>query len=210
MTWYYAFAAVISIVIHEVSHGWVAYRCGDPTAKEARRLTLNPLRHVDPVGTVVLPLMLIAAHLPPFGWAKPVPISVDRLRKPRQQSLYVSLAGPAVNLIISAIALWVTQLSTFTVDGQVDIANNFFFNLGLAFGLVNLTLAVFNLIPIPPLDGSAIVERFLPDRAMPRYYRVRNAMLPFVFVLVILDSFTVNLLGHFLGALQNWWVSLLG
>jgi Zn-dependent protease len=210
MTWYYAFAAVISIVIHEVSHGWVAYRCGDPTAKEARRLTLNPLRHVDPVGTVLLPLMLIAAHLPPFGWAKPVPVSVDRLRKPRQQSLYVSLAGPGVNVVISVVALWVTELSTFTVDGQVDIANHFFFNLGLAFGLVNLTLAVFNLIPIPPLDGSAIVERFLPDRAMPRYYRIRNTMLPFVFVLVVVDSFTLNLLGHFLGALQNWWVSLLG
>lgn len=210
MTWYYAFAAVISIVIHEVSHGWVAYRCGDPTAKEAHRLTLNPLRHVDPVGTVFLPLMLIAAHLPPFGWAKPVPISVDRLRKPRQQSLYVSLAGPGINLVISALALWVTQLATFRINGHVDIANYFFFNLGVAFGLVNLTLAVFNLIPIPPLDGSAVVERFLPDRVLPRYFRVRNAMLPFVFVLVVLDSFTLNLLGHFLASLQNWWVSLLG
>ncbi len=206
---YFIVAAVMSIVIHEVSHGWVAYRCGDTTAKEAHRLTLNPLRHVDPFGTVILPLMLSAAHLPPFGWAKPVPVTISRLRNPRRQSLYVGLAGPGVNIVLAALALVVCHFSTFHAYGAVYPANPFIAKLSVAFGVTNVTLAAFNLLPFPPLDGSALVERLLPDRALPGYYRIRQAMLPIVFLLIIVDSFTLNLLGHLLSYLQDWWFSLL-
>ena len=103
---YYLYIALLpSIILHEVSHGWVAYRCGDTTAKDAKRLTLNPFAHIDPFGTILLPGLLVALHFPPFGYAKPVPVNVSRLRKPRQQSLYVSLAGPLVNIILSGIGL---------------------------------------------------------------------------------------------------------
>ena len=105
---YFFLALVPSIVLHEVSHGWVANFFGDPTAKENHRLTLNPMRHIDPFGTVLLPVLLLISGLPAFGYAKPVPVNVSRLRKPRSQGLYVSLAGPLMNIFLSAIGLGIT------------------------------------------------------------------------------------------------------
>lgn len=200
---YFFLAIVPSIVLHEVSHGYVANFFGDPTAKENHRLTLNPLRHVDPFGTVLLPALLILSHLPVFGYAKPVPVNISRLRNPRRQSLYVSLAGPLVNIILSGVGYLISELAIHVTY------SSWMLQFGVTFGIVNLTLAVFNLLPIPPLDGSAIIERFVPNRHLPSYYRFRMRALPIVMVLIIVDSMFLHVGTNWLYSLQNWWISLL-
>ena len=189
-----------SIVLHEVSHGYVAYLFGDPTAKEQKRLTLNPLRHVDPFGTILLPVLLIAVGLPAFGYAKPVPVNVGRLRHPRQQALWVSLAGPAVNIVLSFVGFLICKHAAHVTFNQSEL------NVGIAIGLMNLTLAAFNLLPIPPLDGSAIIERFIPMRSLPRYYQWRARALPFLMIFIIIDSAFLHVGTNWLGDLQNWWL----
>jgi len=200
---YFFIAIVPSIVLHEVSHGYVANLFGDPTAKENHRLTLNPLRHVDPFGTILLPALLIFSGLPAFGYAKPVPVNFSRLRDPRKQSLYVSMAGPAVNIALSLLAYGLCKFAIHVTHSVVML------NIGIYFGIVNLTLAAFNLIPIPPLDGSAIIERFIPSHHLPSYYRFRSMALPLVMGLVILDSVFFHVGTNALSGLQNWWLSRL-
>jgi Zn-dependent protease len=162
-------AAIPSIILHEVSHGVVANAFGDDTAKRAGRITLNPVKHVDPFGTVILPALLAFAGLPAFGWAKPVPVNPRRLRKPRQQSLYVSLAGPATNLVLAGVLA-----AVFRVTGGAAQSPGWFVELVFVAGLLNVVLALFNLLPIPPLDGSALLERVLPNRWWPTYLRFRR------------------------------------
>jgi Zn-dependent protease len=169
------FAAVVpSIILHEVSHGVVALWLGDDTAQKAGRLTLNPLKHVDPFGTVILPVILALSGLGTFGYAKPVPVNVRRLRNPRQHSLYVSLAGPVTNIAIALLAIVVFRLTVpNTISGFIDdlpLVPQFSFYLGM----LNVILAVFNLLPIPPLDGSAFIERVLPHRWWPTWLRFRQ------------------------------------
>lgn len=190
-----------SVILHEVSHGWVANYFGDPTAKDNGRLTLNPLAHIDPFGTVLLPLMMVLAGLPAFGYAKPVPVNVSRLRNPRTQSLYVSLAGPLVNIVLSGIGLALCVATNSNL-------NSVLFNVGLFMGVANLVLAAFNLIPIPPLDGSAIIERFVPRKHLPRYYQMRARALPVVMVLVVLDFLVFHVGTGALGNLETWWINL--
>src|SRR3989344_2218955 len=152
---------IFSIVLHEVSHGWVANSLGDPTAKNAGRLTLNPLPHIDPIGSLALPLFLVVMSSITgggiiFGWAKPVPVNPANLRNQKWGSVMVSLAGPASNL---AVALIFGLLLRF-LGG--DVLNP---SLALLFGYIayiNILLAVFNLLPIPPLDGSHILFSLLP------------------------------------------------
>ena len=198
---YYLLAIVPSIVLHEVSHGWVANYYGDPTAKQQGRLTLNPLKHIDPFGTVLLPALLIFSGLPMIGYAKPVPVNVSRLRNPRKQSLYVSIAGPLVNILLSAIGFVVCKYG-------LRVNNELIINISASFGIANLTLAAFNLIPIPPLDGSAIIERFIPLRNLGKYFEFRNKALPFLMVLIIADAMFLHIGTGFLGGLRNWWISL--
>jgi Zn-dependent protease len=207
---YYLYIALLpSVILHEVSHGWVAYRCGDPTAKDAKRLSLNPMRHVDPFGTILLPGLLIALHFPPFGYAKPVPVNFSRLRKPRQQSLYVSLAGPLVNIILSGIGLLICDQAVVSFGGQVLVQDNILFNIGFALGLANLLLAAFNLLPIPPLDGSAIIERFVPNKHLGAYYHYRARALPLVLLFVFLSEYVFHFGSNALGSLESWWIGLI-
>ena len=200
---YFFIAIVPSIVLHEVSHGYVANLFGDSTAKDMHRLTLNPLRHIDPFGTILLPAIMIYSGLPGIGYAKPVPVNISRLHNPRKQSLYVSLAGPLVNVVLSFVG-WVL------CEVAIHLANSvFLYNVGLYLGLVNLFLAVFNMIPIPPLDGSAIIERFIPNHKLPSYYRFRALALPLVFALFIIDNMFFHVRGDIFASLSNWWQSLL-
>jgi Zn-dependent protease len=201
-SWYFYVALLPSVILHEVSHGWVANHYGDPTAKNAHRLTLNPLAHIDPFGTVLLPALLLAVGFPPFGYAKPVPVNISRLRKPRQQSLYVSLAGPLVNIVLSAFGFVLCELSLHTSSETL-------FEVGVALGLSNLILALFNLLPIPPLDGSAIIERFVPDRHLGAYYHYRARALPLVMLFVILSEYVFHFGSNALGDAENWWLNLL-
>ena len=204
-TYYFYIALVPSIILHEVSHGWVANFFGDPTAKNAKRLSLNPMRHIDPFGTILLPALLIALHFPPFGYARPVPVNTSRLRNPRSQSLYVSLAGPFVNVVLSGVGLLLCDLA---VTGDV-ITNTTLFNAGLALGISNLLLAAFNLLPIPPLDGSAVIERFVPNKHLGTYYHWRARALPLVLAFVILSEYVFHFGDNALSGLENWWIGLI-
>ena len=197
-----------SIILHEVSHGAVALVFGDDTAKRAGRLTLNPLRHVDPIGTVILPAILVLAHAPAFGYAKPVPVNVSRLRDPRNQSVVVSLAGPMVNIIISAACLvGLRYVATpFTMVNDVNVGGWSSWNIVYWLGLANVLLAAFNLLPIPPLDGSAVIERLLPRSWWPGWLRLRTYALPVLILLVLwLPQLRAGLFDH----VANWWDSLL-
>jgi Zn-dependent protease len=207
---YYLYIALVpSVILHEVSHGWVANFFGDPTAKDAKRLSLNPMRHIDPFGTILMPALLIALHFPPFGYARPVPVNTSRLRKPRQQSLYVSLAGPLVNVILSGVGLLLCDQGVSNVAGNVLVTNDTIFNVGLALGIANLLLAAFNLLPIPPLDGSAVIERFVPNKHLGAYYHWRARALPLVLLFVILSEYVFHFGSDALGGLENWWIGLI-
>ena len=185
-----------SIILHEVSHGALALVFGDDTAKKAGRLTLNPLPHIDPVGTVLLPAILAFSGLGAFGWAKPVPVSPNRLRSPRNHGLLVSLVGPAVNIAIAVVAALYLRL--FTPEGTSLLVQAQLQGFDLGFetpsllnqivftaGFVNVILAAFNLIPLPPLDGSAVIERFLPQRWFASWLRMRNYSLGLLLIVML-------------------------
>jgi Zn-dependent protease len=193
-----------SIVLHEVSHGYVAYLFGDPTAKEQHRLTLNPVRHIDLFGSIIMPALLLFSGLPAFGYAKPVPVNPARMRNPRKNVLWMALAGPAVNIVLSAVGFAICEYAI-----HVSISQNEF-NVGEALGLVNLVLAAFNLIPIPPLDGSAIIERFIPMRHLPSYYHFRQRALPYFFLFIIVDYAFLHIGTNWLNDLEVWWLNRLG
>lgn len=163
-----------SVILHEVAHGWAALRLGDDTARRRGRLTLNPVAHVDPIGTLLLPAALAASGLGVIGYAKPVPVNVARLRKPRDHAVLVALAGPATNVAIALVAaLSVRLLGAVDRPEAGDIGWDAVTVLTVL-GLINLLLALFNLLPVPPLDGSAVVERALPLRWLPAWYRLRR------------------------------------
>jgi Zn-dependent protease len=178
------FAVLIpSIILHEVSHGWFALLFGDDTAKRAGRLTLNPIAHIDPFGTIILPAILILTTGSAFGYARPVPVAPSRMRSPRNQGLMTSLAGPAVNIalaLLSAALIRFAFLDLFTRFEEEPLYAKVIFELGL----VNVILAAFNLIPIPPLDGSAVIERLLPARMWPSYLKIRQYSMLLLFVLI--------------------------
>lgn len=169
---------IFAMVIHEVAHGWVAYKLGDPTAKFSGRLTLNPLSHIDPLGTILLPIILVILRSPVvFGWAKPVPINFMRLHNPKKDIVWVGLAGPLANIIFAFILVVLLRL--------VPI-----YNFTLIYGimkmaiLVNLFLAAFNLVPIPPLDGSRVLFGLLPPNMAMRYMSIEPYGFMILFVLL--------------------------
>jgi Zn-dependent protease len=192
-----------SIILHEVSHGWVANAFGDDTAKRAGRLTLNPIAHIDPFGTIILPVLLIATTGRAFGYAKPVPVNPRNLRHPRDQSLLVSLAGPGVNIALALFAAFsLRQVLRPGEPVQAWSVADFLLNLGYA----NVLLAAFNLIPLPPLDGSALVERLLPRSWWPGYLRIRQYSMGVLLVLVLLLP---GVLSHVFNWALDLWLRLL-
>ncbi|HEY0294892.1 MAG TPA: site-2 protease family protein [Bordetella sp.] len=193
----YALPLIFAITLHEAAHGYVARLFGDPTAAQAGRISLNPARHIDPVGTLLVPIvMLLGAKLlggPSvlFGWARPVPVNFGRLRRPKRDMLWVALAGPAANL---AMALaWALLLRACAAMG---LQEHFWFEMALAGVNVNLVLMAMNLLPVPPLDGGRIVFSLLPNRAAWHYARIEPYGLMIVMLLLVTGS-----LGLFLGPL---------
>jgi len=186
----YVGALIPSVILHEISHGAAAYAFGDDTAKRAGRLSLNPVRHVDPIGTFILPALLALSGHGVIGWARPVPVNVSRLRNPRNEGVVVSLVGPAVNIAL-AVVLGVAY-RTFSnnperlLAGAGYLAGPTWLQFVFLAGLVNVFLAAFNLIPLPPLDGSVVIERLLPARLLPDYYRLRplTIIIPLAIVLL--------------------------
>jgi Zn-dependent protease len=199
-----------SIILHEVSHGWVARFFGDDTAKRAGRLTLNPLVHIDPVGTLIVPALLVLGGFGVFGWAKPVPVNTARLRSPRNQGVLVSLAGPATNVLLAILGAFVfisVFRNTALQTGVLSIPAQVVF----LFSLANIGLAIFNMIPIPPLDGSVLFERLLPARYWPTYLRIRPYTMVIIMVVVLLN-FWLQSNGPITIAfdhLYNWWAGVL-
>ncbi len=154
---------ILSVVVHEVSHGYAADELGDPTAREMGRLTLNPLKHLDPFGSVILPLLL---SLVPggvvFGWAKPVPFNPFRLKNPKRDSALIAFAGPASNLVIAIVFSIFYRIIAYIPDTQGSLVSLEPFFASII--VINIVLAVFNSVPIPPLDGSKILFAFIPAK----------------------------------------------
>jgi Zn-dependent protease len=190
---------IIAIVFHEVAHGWTALALGDSTAKDRNRLSFNPLRHVDPVGTILLPGAMLFLGGPIFGWAKPVPVIKDRLNNPRFGMMAVGAAGPAMNFFLAAVGAVVLGLFASYFAGAsgefIEVAGQAM----TTFIVINIFLALFNLLPIPPFDGSHIVEGLLPPSAARIYEKARPAGMLLFFGIIALSWFAPGL-----GVVENF------
>ena len=175
----WAIPVLFAITLHEVAHGWVAKRYGDQTAAMLGRLSLNPIKHVDPVGTIVVPLIMLVAGGFIFGWAKPVPVVMGNLRRPRQDMAIVALAGPASNLVMAVF--WALLLKLAVVMGAQGLWEGLAY-MGIAGIAINLILMILNLFPVPPLDGSRVLNGFLPEGMARAVDRIE----PFGLIIVVI------------------------
>ncbi|CAB9541665.1 FIG004556: membrane metalloprotease [uncultured Gammaproteobacteria bacterium] len=179
----YVVPLIFAITIHEVAHGWVANQRGDSTAKMLGRLTLNPVKHIDPVGTLLVPAVLFFTGSPfLFGWAKPVPINFNALKSPKKDMIAVALAGPISNFIMALFWLFILSFT-------LNTSNQLLFEMA-KFGIaINLVLGVFNLLPLPPLDGSRVVTALLPNYLAYQYNKLEHYGLYILLGLLFLGVF---------------------
>jgi len=178
-----AFAVLLfSLTIHELAHAWTADRLGDPTARRLGRVSLNPMVHADPIGTILFPLIAAIGRFPLIGWAKPVPVNVSRLRRGRRDHVLVAAAGPASNVVIAAIAAVLLRVFHTAPETIGDVTVNApLVALAARAVQINLLLAIFNMIPIPPLDGGAVLGGVLPQ---PVAFRFDALLRPYGFLLI--------------------------
>lgn len=205
-------AFIPAIVFHEFMHGWAAWKLGDNTAKSKGRLSFNPIKHIDPFGTVILPLLLIFIGGPVFGYAKPVPYNPHNFKDPRKGDLIVGLAGPFANLLLACFgSVLMFALQGFFAPGANEVFLYFYALFLPTFILINLYLMFFNLLPIPPLDGSSIFAFFLPVKYLPAYYRIQQYALPVLLIILFVLPYLIhiNLLGIYLDATAGNIASLL-
>ena len=177
---------IVAVILHEISHGVVALFFGDDTAKKAGRLTLNPVPHIDPFGSVILPAFGALSGIPVIAWAKPVPVNPNQLRNPRSNMLWVGLVGPFTNFALMLAAAFVARALFRDLPFPTFAIDEWPLTLKIAyyFAVSNLFLGVFNLLPIPPLDGSSLLERILPESWLPQWYRFRPYGMLVLFALV--------------------------
>lgn len=205
---------VPAIVFHEMAHGFAAWRLGDPTAKRQGRLSANPLNHIDPFGTVLLPGIMMLAGGPVFGYAKPVPYNPLYFKNKKAGEVIVGLAGPCANLAMAVLAGAVAWLLYPTAQ-ELVLGNELFLYFYAyflpMFALINLYLMFFNLIPIPPLDGSSVLALFVPAKYMRQYYKVQQYALPILMVVLIGLPYLlhVNPIGVYLDATAGTVANLL-
>ena len=182
-----AVALIVGIVIHESAHALAAYVLGDKTARSRGRVSLNPLAHIDPFGTVLLPLLMLAAGGPVFAFAKPVPVYLNNLKHPKRDELLVALAGPLSNVLLALAGALIGYVLLPLLAGQAAMSLLYpLFSFFMTFIVVNLSLAFFNLIPLPPLDGSSILVPFLKGTALREYYRIQQYAMPILLVILYL------------------------
>ncbi len=198
---------LLAVTVHEAAHGYVANALGDPTAKRAGRLTLNPIRHVDWLGTIVVPLLMYLFTQFVFGWAKPVPIDPSRLREPRRGMFLVAAAGPGVNILMAIGWALVVVLALKGLDGGMRFAEPLAL-MGQVGIFVNLILAVFNLLPILPLDGGRMLASVLPVAWERRMSRLEPWGLPIVVVLLV-SGVLSSILLPIMGTLIGWFNTLI-
>lgn len=171
---------LFAISVHESSHAWMANRCGDPTARMLGRITLNPIKHIDLFGTVLLPLMALLAHIPMLGWAKPTPVDPRNFKNPMRDDILTAVVGPISNFLVAGLAaVLLVVIKVTSSAGRDAVMGNVPLESGsllvplvvLVYELmqINIVLAVFNLIPVPPLDGSHVLRHFLPANALRAY-----------------------------------------
>lgn len=178
----WALPVLFAITVHEVAHGWVASRFGDQTARLAGRLTLNPLKHIDLIGTIVVPLILLLTSNFIFGWAKPVPVDARNMRNPRYNMIAVALAGPLANLIMACLWALIAKIGTLLSPWfGVPLAY-----MGEAGIMINVLLGILNCLPIPPLDGGRVLYNLLPGKAAWYYYMIE----PYGFFILLILMFT--------------------
>jgi len=207
-------AIFTAIILHEVAHGYVAFRLGDPTAKARGRLTLNPLAHIDPIGTILVPIFLLIINSPfLFGWAKPVPINPGYFRNPFKGMLYVAVAGPATNVALALATTVIGRVVLLAIPDTLLFFNHTFagnlvhalvYLLGI-FVIYNIILAVFNMIPIPPLDGSRVLTYFLPPEG--RRAMIMLERYGFIILIALIYLGGLRALFNLMGGL---WEGLLG
>jgi len=178
----WALPVLLAIVLHEVAHGWVADKLGDNTARFMGRLTLNPLKHIDPVGTIVIPLVLIVSGSPfLFGYAKPVPINFGKLNKPKRDMIWVALAGPAMNVVLALLSTLLLLLTTHIPQALAWVSEPLSLMCQASI-IINMVLCIFNLLPLPPLDGGRVAVGLLPG---PMAYQL-SRLEPFGFIIIVL------------------------
>lgn len=195
---------LLAIVVHEVSHGWVANRLGDPTARMLGRLTLNPIKHIDPVGTILVPALLLALSggRLVFGWAKPVPINPQNFKKPRAGMAWVAAAGPGSNLLMGIAWVGVAWLAR-ALSNQLPMLAPFYY-MGQYGVVANVVLCVLNLFPLPPLDGSRVLAGLLSREGARAFYRLEPYGL---FIVAILMA--TGVLSYLLYPIMDWLINLL-
>ena len=208
-----AIPAILAITLHEAAHGWMANKLGDDTALRLGRVTFNPIRHIDPVGTVILPALMYFTTGFVFGWAKPVPVDFGRLRNPRRDMVWVALAGPGTNFVLALVSAWLWGF----VDPQGDMGWMWVKAMLEVSILANVVLMVFNLIPLPPLDGGRVAVGLLPDRLAYRLAGLeRYGILILVFVLFLVPmvaqelGFRFSVFDWVIGPVVDHVIGLLG
>lgn len=200
---------MLSVIIHEVSHGLAALALGDETAKRAGRLTINPLKHLDPIGSVALPVVMALFGGPIFAYAKPVPYNPRNLKHLKRDEVLVAFAGPASNLVQAVVAA--LALRAVSAAGIATPAGYWIMVVLYQYFWVNMSLMLFNLIPLPPLDGSSIISPLLSGSAREKYYQIQNYALPVLLVvLYVLPSFLhVDVVGYYISTVGGWFETLL-
>jgi Zn-dependent protease len=208
-----ALPVLIAITTHEAAHGFVAHRCGDDTAYQQGRVTFNPLKHIDPFGTVLLPLILFFSHVGLFGWAKPVPINPRRFRNYRRDLILVAAAGPGSNLILAVVSALLLKLALGTPTWFAEWAvSALYYSV-----IINVVLAIFNMLPLLPLDGGRILAAILPRHlAIPFQRTERYGMLVLIGLIFLLPflgrqiGVDIDILGWILGPATDYVRSLIG